>query len=126
MSLVFSISDGSAIYDPETYTRANIRHGRTYAMPSSPGRTISMKDAITDKLRMKDGRTKEMDAIFQAQDEQLEARGRTILSDRLELQHSGNVTSSDELKAEKQGGTVNLKGAAEYNPATSRRTRLSS
>lgn len=123
MSLFFLVSDDSAIYDPETYTRANIRHSKTFAMPGS-GRTISMKDAITDKLRMKDGRTREMDSIFKTQDEQMEARGRTILEDRLELKRSGNITSSDELKAKKQG-TVNLKGSGEYNRAFGRRTQLS-
>jgi hypothetical protein len=124
MSPIFSINDGSTIYDPETYTRANLRHGRTYAMPGS-GRTISMKYAITDKLRMKDGRTKEMDAIFKAQDEQLTPKGRTILSDKVELRRSGNILSSDELRAERQG-RVDLSGAGKCNPATgSRRTRLS-
>jgi hypothetical protein len=93
-------------------------------MPGS-GRTISMKDAVTDKLCFKDGRTKEMDAIFKAQDEQLTARDRTILEDRVELRRSANIRSSDELKAEK-AGTVGLKGAGVYNPATGvRRTRLS-
>jgi hypothetical protein len=102
-----------AIYNPETYTRANIRHGRTYAMPGS-GRTISMKD----------GRSKEMDLIFRAQDRQMESMGRTILEDKVELRRSSNITSSDELRAEK-GGTVGLSGAGKYNPATARRTRLS-
>jgi hypothetical protein len=55
---------------------------------------------------------------------QLEANGRTITSDRLELKKSYNVLSSDELKAEK-GSTVGLSGAGKYNPATGRRTRLS-
>jgi len=55
---------------------------------------------------------------------QLEATGRTITSDGLELKKSNNVVSSDELRAERSGN-VGLKGAGEYNPATSRRTRLS-
>jgi hypothetical protein len=119
----YMIADGSAIYNPDTYTRSNIRHGRIFAMPGS-GRTIAMKDAVIDKLRMQDGRTKEMDQIFRAQDRQMEAMGRTKLEDRLELRRSNNITSSDELKAEKQG-TVDLSGAGKYNPATGRRTRLS-
>jgi hypothetical protein len=123
--VTYTIVDGSPIYNPDAYSRTNIRHGRTFAMPGS-GRTISMKDAVTDKLRFKDGRTKEMDAIFKAQDEQLAATGRTILSDRLELKKSYNVLSSDELKAEKSSGTMGLSGAGgEYNPATGRRTRIS-
>jgi hypothetical protein len=123
--VTYTIADGSPIYDPEAYSRTNIRHGRTFALPGS-GRTISMKDAVTDKLRFKDGRTKEMDAIFKAQDEQLTSSGRTILSDRLELKRSANIRSSDELRAEK-AGTVGLSlGAGKFNPATgSRRTRLS-
>jgi hypothetical protein len=93
-------------------------------MPGS-GRTISMKDAITNKLRMKDGRSREMDQIFRQQDEQLTSRGRTILEDKLELRRSGNILSIDELKVEKQG-TADLSGSGKYNPATgSRRTRLS-
>ena len=98
--VTYTIADGSPIYNPDAYSRTNIRHGRTFAMPGS-GRTISMKDAVTDKLRFKDGRTKEMDQIFKAQDEQLTATGRTILSDRLELKRSSDITSSDELIAEK-------------------------
>jgi hypothetical protein len=118
-----------AIYNPETYTRANIRHGRTYAMPGSGGRggrTVSIKrqDAIVDKLRMKQGLTKEMDHIFKAQDRQMEAMGRTILEDKVELKRSSNITSSDELRAEKQG-VVDLSDYGRYNPATGRRTRLS-
>lgn len=93
-------------------------------MPGS-GRTISMKDAITDKLRKKDGgRTKEMDQIFRAQDRQMESRGRTILEDKVELRRSSDITSTDELRAQKSG-IVDLSGSGEYNPATSRRTRLS-
>jgi hypothetical protein len=84
-----------------------------------------MKDAVTDKLRFKDGRTREMDAIFRDQDERMTARGRTILSDRVELKRSANIRSSDELKAEKSSGTVGLSGAGEYNPVTGRRTKLS-
>jgi len=121
----YTIADGSAIYNPDTYTRSNIRHGKTItAIPSGAGRTISMKDAITDKLRFKDGRTREMDQIFKAQDEQMTARGRTILEDRVELKRSSNIKSSDELGAEKQG-TVGLSGFGEYNPAAGRKTRLS-
>jgi hypothetical protein len=77
-----------------------------------------------EKLRIKDGRTKEMDLIFKAQDRQMESMGRTILEDRLELKRSSNVTSSDELRAEKSGN-VGLSGAGEYNPASGRKTRLS-
>lgn len=73
---------------------------------------------------MKDGRSKEMDAIFKAQDEQLTARGRTILSDRVELKRSSNITSSDELRAEK-AGSADLTGFGKYNPVTGRRTCLS-
>ena len=123
--VTYTIADGSPIYNPDAYSRTNIRHGRTFAMPGS-GRTISMKDAVADKLRMKDGRTKEMDAIFKAQDKQLEATGRTILSDRVELRRSANIRSSDELKAAKSSGTVGLSSSGEYNPASAgRRTRLS-
>jgi hypothetical protein len=122
--VTYSIADGSAIYNPEAYSRHNIRHGKTFAMPGS-GRTISMKDAVIDKLRYKDGRTREMDQIFKAQDEQLTSTGRTIISDKVELKRSSNVTSSDELRAEKSG-TVSLKGAGEWNPVSGRRTRLSS
>jgi hypothetical protein len=94
-------------------------------MPGS-GRTISMKDAVTDKLRFKDGRTREMDQIFKAQDKQMEAMGRRILEDRLELKRSDNIKSSDELRAEKAGSVWGLSGSTEYNPATGiRRTRLS-
>jgi transcription initiation factor TFIIIB Brf1 subunit/transcription initiation factor TFIIB len=122
----YSIADGSAIYNPETYTRTNIRHGKIYPMSGGSGRTVSIKrsDTIIDKLRMKDGRTPEMDAIFKAQDEQLTARGQRILSDRLELRRSSNVKSSDELRAEKSGN-VDLSGVGKYNPITGRRTRLS-
>jgi hypothetical protein len=85
-----------------------------------------MKDAITDKLRYRgDGRSKEMDAIFKTDDEQLQSRGRKILEDRVELRRSSSITSSDELKAEKKEREVALRGAGEYNPATGRRTRLS-
>jgi hypothetical protein len=115
--VTYSIADGSAIYNPDTYTRHNIRHGKTFAMPGS-GRTISMKDAVTDKLRSKDGRTREMDAIFKAQDEQLTSTGRTILSDKIELRRSDNILSSEELKAEKSSDTLGLSGSARYNPAT--------
>jgi hypothetical protein len=99
---------------------------------SSPaGITIAIKgrqhednNEVIDKLRMRDGRSKEMDMIFRAQDRQMEAMGRTILEDRLELRRSSNITSSDELRAEK-AGTVGLSGSEKYNPATGRRTRLS-
>jgi hypothetical protein len=122
--VTYTIADGSPIYNPDAYSRSNIRHGKTFAMPGS-GRTISMRDAVTDKLRYKDGRTKEMDAIFKAQDEQLESTGRKIISDRLELKKSYNVLSIEELRAEK-GGAVGLSsGAGEYNPATGRKTRRS-
>jgi hypothetical protein len=51
--------------------------------------------------------------------------GRTILVDKVELQRSDNIRSSDELRA-KKSGTVDLSGAGEYNPALlGRRTRLS-
>jgi hypothetical protein len=83
-----------------------------------------MKDAVTDKLRFKDGRTREMDAIFRAQDEQLTSRGQKILSDRVELKRSSNVKTSDELRAEK-AGTLDLTGTGKYNTATARRSRLS-
>ena len=46
--VTYTIADGSPIYNPDAYSRTNIRHGRTFAMPGS-GRTISMKDAVTDK-----------------------------------------------------------------------------
>jgi hypothetical protein len=66
-----------------------------------------------------------MDHIFKAQDRQMEAMGRTILEDRLELRRSSNITSSDELRAEKQG-VVDLSDYGRYNPTTGkRRTRLS-
>ena len=121
----YSIADGSAIYNPETHTRTNIRHGKIYPM-SGAGRTVSIKtrDTIIDKLRMKDGRSKEMDMIFRAQDRQMESMGRTILEDKVELRRSSNVKSSDELRAEKSG-TVGLSGAGKYNPTTARRTNLS-
>jgi hypothetical protein len=122
--VTYTIADGSPIYNPDAYSRTNIRHGRMFAMPGS-GRTISMKDAVTDKLRYKDGRTKEMDQIFKAQDEQLTATGRTIISDKLELKRSANIRSSDELKAEKSSGTVGLSGTGRFNPTMMRRTRLS-
>jgi hypothetical protein len=99
----YTIADGSAIYNPETYTRSNIKHGRgIYPMPGA-GRTVAIKrkDAIIDKLRMKDGRSREMDQIFRAQDRQMESRGRTILEDKVEIRRSSNITSSDELRAEK-------------------------
>jgi hypothetical protein len=114
--VTYTIADGSSIYNPDAYSRTNIRHGKTFAVPGS-GKTVSMKDAITDKLRFKDGRTREMDAIFKAQDEQLTSTGRTILEDKLELKRSANIRSSDELKAEK-AGTVGLSGAGRYNSAT--------
>jgi hypothetical protein len=100
---------------------------------SSPGGiTIPIKgrhsgednNEIVDKLRMKDGRSKEMDMIFRAQDRQMESMGRTILEDKVELRRSSNITSSEELKAERQG-TVDLSGSGKYNPALQRRTRLS-
>jgi hypothetical protein len=119
----YTIADGSAIYNPDIYTRQNIRSGKTIAIGSGRGHTVNMRDAIQDKLRMKDGRTKEMDQIFRAQDRQMEAMGRTILEDRLELRRSSNITSSDELRAEKTTTTY-----CYYNPTTagsSRRTRLS-
>jgi hypothetical protein len=100
--VTYTMADGSPIYNPDVYSRTNIRYGRTFAMPGS-GRTISIKDAVIDKLRMKDGRTREMDAIFKAQDEQMTARGRKILEDRVELRRSDNIKSSDELRAEKAG-----------------------
>jgi hypothetical protein len=52
---------------------------------------------------------------------------RTILEDRVELKRSSNITSSDELRAEKSGtGVLGLTGSGKYNPTTgSRRTRLS-
>ena len=125
----YTIADGSAIYNPETYTRSNIKHGRTYAIPGSSGRTVAIKrqDAIIDKLRMKDGRSKEMDAIFRQQDKQMESMGRTILEDKLELRRSSNVKTSDELRAEKAGTVVDLSSSSggKYNPATRRSTRLS-
>jgi hypothetical protein len=57
-------------------------------------------------------------------DRQMEALGRTKLEEKLELRRSSNITSSDELRAEK-GGSVGLSGSEKYNPATGRRTRLS-
>ena len=50
---------------------------------------------------------------------QLEASGRTVTSDRLELKKSYNVKSSDELRAEKQG-TVSPSGAGKYNSVSGR------
>lgn len=77
----YTIADGSAIYSPDVYTRRNIRSGKTTIVPIGSGKThtVNMRDAIADKLCMKDGLTREMDQIFKAQDEQLTARGRTIL-----------------------------------------------
>jgi hypothetical protein len=123
----YTIADGSQPYHPGIYTRSNIKHGRTIvAIPGSGGRTMAIKrsDVIIDKLRMRDGRSRELDRILQEQDRQMESRGRKILEDRLELRRSSNITSSDELRAEKSG-TVGLSGAGEYNPATGRRTKLS-
>jgi hypothetical protein len=122
----YTIADGSQPYHPDIYTRSNINHGRTIvAMPGS-GRTMAVKrqDVIIDKLRMKDGRSRELDRILQQQDRQMEAMGRRITEDRLELRRSSNITSSDELKAEKSG-TVDLSDSGKYNPVTGRRTRLS-
>jgi hypothetical protein len=123
----FDMADGSAIYSPGMYSPSNIRKGKTIAVGSGKGHTtINMRDAITDKLRYRDGRTREMDQVFKAQDRQMESMGRTIKSDRVELKRSSNITSSDELRAERSSGTVGgLSGAGEYNPATGRRTRLS-
>jgi hypothetical protein len=42
----------------------------------------------------------------------------------LELRRSSNITSSDELRAEKQG-TVDLSDYGRYNPVSRRTTRLS-
>lgn len=129
----FEMADGSAIYSPCVYTPSNIRTGKTIGIGGGGGghgrRTIipvGRKDAVIDKLRRsRQGLTPEMDRIFKAQDEQLtSSSGRTITEDRLELKRSDKITSSDDLKAEKTG-SVGLKGAGEYNPATVRRTRLS-
>jgi hypothetical protein len=78
--VTYTIADGSPIYNPDAYSQSNIRHGKTFAVSGSGSRTISMKDAITDKLRFKDGRKREMDAIFRAQDEQLTSSGRRLFS----------------------------------------------
>jgi hypothetical protein len=67
-----------------------------------------MRDAIADKLRFQDGRSRVLDTILRQQDEQFERMGRTITSDRLELKRSSDITSSDELIAEK--GNVQLRG----------------
>jgi hypothetical protein len=127
----FSLADGTDVYSPENYTYSKLRQSRrTFPVGSGGGgsgaKTISMKDTITDKLHMKDGRSREMDRIFQQQDRQMEATGKIILEDRLELKRSSNVTSSDELRAENSSGNVGgISGTGKYNPATRRRTRLS-
>jgi hypothetical protein len=126
----FSTADGSRIFNSSGGQYDNSMFGRGRRSSSQGGITVAMKtreDLITDKLRLKDGRSKEMDAIFRQQDKQMEAMGRTILEDKLELRRSSNVKSSDELRAEKSSsGTVaDLTGSGKYNPATGRRTRLS-
>jgi hypothetical protein len=45
-------------------------------------------------------------------------------TDRVEIKRSSNVTSTDELRIEKEG-VVDLSGSEKYNPVTGRRTRLS-
>jgi hypothetical protein len=118
----FSLVDGTPIQSGAQFDR----YGRsTYATPG--GITIPKHPmSMVDKLRYeKQGLTQEMDAIFRRDDERLQATGRTIIEDKLELNRSNSITSSDELKAEKSG-SVGLKGSAEYNPAMRRRTRLSS
>jgi hypothetical protein len=127
---VFSTADGSRIFNSSSGGHYDSMFGRRGR--SSPGGvTIPIKgrnhdgdNEIIEKLRMKDGRFKEMDMIFGAQDRQMESMGRTILEDKVELRRSSNITSSDELRAEK-AGTVGLSGAGKYNPATSKRTSLS-
>jgi hypothetical protein len=126
-SPVFGTADGSRIFN--STDDSSIFGGRR-SRSSAGGITVAMKtreDLITDKLRMKDGRSPEMDRIFQQQDRQMEAMGRTILSDKLELKRSSNIKTSDELRAEKSGNVVDLTGTGgRYNPATGRRrTRLS-
>jgi hypothetical protein len=124
----FSLSDGTDVYSPEAYTYSKLRNssrntGRRTIFPVGAGRR---QDLITDKLRMRDGRSREMDAIFKAQDDQLTSTGRTITGDRLELRRSSNITSSEELRAEKGEGSFDLSNTGRYNPATgSRRTRFS-
>ncbi len=78
-----------------------------FGIGTGKARTINMKDAITDKLRYQDGRSREMDEIFKAQDRQLESTGRQITSDRLELRRSDNIKSSDEMRAERELRSVN-------------------
>jgi hypothetical protein len=99
----YTIADGSKPYHPDIYTRSNVKHGRTIVAMPGRGRTIAIKrsDAIADRLRMKDGRSRELDRILQEQDRQMESMGRRITEDRLELRRSSNITSSDELRAEK-------------------------
>jgi hypothetical protein len=125
----YTIADGSQPYHPDIYTRSNIKHGKTFAIPPGvgSGRTMAIRrsDAVAERLRMKDGRSRELDRILQQQDRQMESMGRTILEDRLELRRSSNVKSSDELRAEKSSGTVGLSGAGRYKPATGKRPRLS-
>jgi transcription initiation factor TFIIIB Brf1 subunit/transcription initiation factor TFIIB len=124
----YTIADGSQPYSPDVYTRSNIKHGKTFAIPpaGSSGRTMAIRrsDVIAERLRMKDGRSRELDRVLQQQDRQMESMGRTILEDRLELRRSSNVKSSDELRAEKSGN-VGLSGAGRYKPATGKRPRLS-
>ena len=122
----YTIADGSQPSHPDIYTRSNIKHGKTFAIPPA-GHTVAIRrsDAIIDKLRRKDGRSLELDRILQQQDRQMESMGRTILEDKLELRRSSNVKSSDELRAEKSGTVGGLSGTGKYNTATGRGTRLS-
>jgi hypothetical protein len=83
---------------------------------SVPSLQKELKECISE--------VKEMDAVFKVQDRQMEARARKILSDRIELKHSDNIKSSDELRAEK-AGAVGFNDSGEYYPATRRRIRLS-
>jgi hypothetical protein len=119
----FTLADGSDVFSPEAYSPSRIRSGKTIGIGTGKARTINMKDAIIDKLRYRDGPTREMDEIFKAQDRQLESTDRQITSDRLELRRSDNIKSCDEFRSEKLGhGYVDLSGAGKYNAATNRRT----
>lgn len=76
---------------------------------STGGITIPIKSSksITDRLRYRDARTKEMYDIFKWQDDHLQDTGRKVTEDNIQLHKSHNITSSDELKSEK-AGTVDL------------------
>jgi hypothetical protein len=119
---LFKTADGSRIFDSEHPTTSGT------ARSTAGGITIPIKSStnVTDRLRYKDACTREMYDIFRKQDEQLEANGRRILEDKVDIRQSENICSSDELRVDKAGnGNVGLAGAGSYyNPATGRRTRL--